>query len=44
MCDATLGALHCQRPDTHDRGHVYHATTDDLGDHGKHSDETGDER
>lgn len=39
-CRSELGALDCKRTDVHDSGHVYHGTTDDLGDHGRHSDET----
>lgn len=34
--------LVCTREDHADGGHVYAATTDDLGDHGRGSDETGD--
>jgi hypothetical protein len=33
--------LPCQRADEHEGGHVYHAATDDLGDHGRHCDEDG---
>ena len=35
--------LQCTREDhpQEPRGHVYHSTSDDLGDHGRHSDEGG---
>lgn len=35
--------LLCTREDPHVTGHTYAATTDDLGDHGRHSDEGGDQ-
>lgn len=41
----TNGTLTCTRTDEHDEaalgGHTYTASSDDLGDHGRHSDEGG---
>lgn len=35
--------LVCNREAEHPFGHTYDATTDDLGDHGRHSDEGGEQ-